>query len=82
MLILFLSYFMPYFVLFWIYSNNYFRGTWKHIYHKVNYLSFGEFMKQITGDLRSSGMLCGLDCWLFTDVSGQPIGPISRGQAV
>jgi hypothetical protein len=31
---------------------------------------------------RSSGMLRGLDWELFTDVSGQPIGPIFKGQRV
>jgi hypothetical protein len=33
-------------------------------------------------DLRSSGMLRSIDWYLVTDVSGQPIGPIFRGQAV
>jgi hypothetical protein len=32
-------------------------------------------------DLRSSAMLRNVD-WLCTDVSGQPIGPIFKGQAV
>jgi hypothetical protein len=32
--------------------------------------------------LRSSGMLRSVDWWLFTDVSGQPMGPIFNGQAV
>lgn len=29
-----------------------------------------------TTGVRTSGMLRGVDCWLVTDVSGQPIGPI------
>jgi hypothetical protein len=33
-------------------------------------------------DIRLSGMLCGVDWWLVTDVSGQPICPIVKGQAV
>jgi hypothetical protein len=32
-------------------------------------------------DLRSSGMLRSVDRYLFTDVPGEPIGPIFRGQA-
>jgi hypothetical protein len=32
-------------------------------------------------DLHSSGMLGSEDLWLFTDVSGPPIGPIFKGQA-
>ena len=27
------------------------------------------------------GILCGLDWYFLTDVSGQPIGPIFKGQA-
>jgi hypothetical protein len=33
-------------------------------------------------DLRSSGLLRNFGLWLFTDVSGQPICPIFKGQAV
>jgi hypothetical protein len=33
-------------------------------------------------DLRSSGILCSVDWYLVTDVSGQIIGPIFKGQAV
>jgi hypothetical protein len=32
--------------------------------------------------LRSSGMLRSVDLWFVTDVSGQPIPPIFKGQAV
>jgi hypothetical protein len=32
--------------------------------------------------LLSSGMLCSVDWWLRIDVSGQPIGPIFKGQTV
>jgi hypothetical protein len=32
-------------------------------------------------DLRSSGMLESEDLWLFTEVSGPPIGPIFKGRA-
>ena len=31
-------------------------------------------------DLRSSGMLRSVYCWLFTKAPGQPIGPIVWGQ--
>jgi len=34
------------------------------------------------GDLRSSGMLRVVDWQLITDVSGHPIDPIFKGQAV
>jgi hypothetical protein len=27
-------------------------------------------------------MLRGVDCWLVTGISGQPVGPIFKGQAV
>jgi hypothetical protein len=27
-------------------------------------------------------MLRGVDCWFFTDISGQPVSPIFKGQAV
>jgi len=33
-------------------------------------------------DLRSSGILCNVDWLLVNDVSGQPVGPIFKGQAV
>ena len=33
-------------------------------------------------DLRSSGMLRSVFWQLFTDVSGQPVAPINRGEAV
>ena len=41
---------------------------------------------QITGKVlirvrRSSGILGSVDLWLDTDVSGQPGGPIFKGQA-
>jgi len=35
-----------------------------------------------TGDMRSFGMLSGIDWWLFTAVSGQPIGPTFKGEVV
>jgi len=27
-------------------------------------------------------MLLGVDCWLVTDISGQPVGPIFKAQEV
>jgi hypothetical protein len=45
------------------------------------YLSFGKFMKQKTGYRRSSGMLRGVDWWLFTEIWGRPVSPISKGEA-
>ena len=32
--------------------------------------------------LRSSGMLCSVGLFLVTDISGPPIGPIFKGQAI
>ena len=31
-------------------------------------------------DLRCFGILCSVEWWFYTDVSGQPIGPIFKGQ--
>jgi len=42
----------------------------------------GQFPGTIPTDIRSSDMLCSADWQLFTDVSGQTIGPIFRDQAV
>jgi hypothetical protein len=36
----------------------------------------------LTSGLRSPEMLRGVGWWLVTDVSGQPNGPIFRGQAI
>ena len=33
-------------------------------------------------DFRSSGVLCSVDWQVVTDVSGQPVGPICKGQTV
>jgi len=35
--------------------------------------------QNFTRDLRSSGMLNGVDWYLYTEVARQPIGPISQG---
>jgi len=37
---------------------------------------------QCTWDVRCSGILCSVDCYLGTDLSGQPIGPNFKAQAV
>jgi hypothetical protein len=37
-----------------------------------------DFTRTVT--VSSSGMLCGVDWQLFTDILGQHIGPISKGQ--
>jgi len=52
----------------------------KYPEESIQHSEHGESLK--SRDLRSSGTLHVVDCWFVTDVSGQPIGPICKGEAV
>jgi hypothetical protein len=54
------------------------RTGWPHLHVAQS----AGYMKSVNLDLRSSGMLCSVDWQLFTDVSGQPVGPMCKGQAI
>jgi hypothetical protein len=72
---------------FWYVRQSWFMGIYRrfgttflsHIQRCLHCLYFEDLTASLFKHIRLSGMLGRVDWWLFTDVSGQPFGPIFKG---